>query len=61
MKLYTIVYQMTKQELSRFYDQYLEQQAELAEVLVTAKQRDDQFPEVVKLLDTIKNKQYNKD
>ena len=61
MKLYTIVYQMTKQELSKFYDQYLEQQAELAEVLVTSKQQDDRFPEVINLLDKIKNKQYNKD
>ena len=61
MKLYTIVCQMSKQDLDQFYDQYLEQQANLAEVLVTAKQQDDQFPEVVKLLDKIKNKQYNKD
>ena len=61
MKLYTIVCQMPKHELDQFCDQYLEQQANLAEVLVTAKQQDDQFPEVVKLLDKIKNKQYNKD
>ena len=61
MKLYTIVYSMSKQDLDQFYNQYSQQQADLAEVLVTAKQRDDQFPEVVKMLDTIKNKQYNVD
>jgi hypothetical protein len=52
---------MSKQDLDQFYNQYSQQQADLAEVLVTAKQRDDQFPEVVKMLDTIKNKQYNVD
>jgi len=61
VKLYTIVYSMSKQDLDQFYNQYSQQQADLAEVLVTAKQRDDQFPEVVKMLDTIKNKQYNVD
>lgn len=52
---------MSKQDLEQFYNDYLERQANLTEVLVTAKQRDDQFPEVVKILDTIKNKQYNVD
>jgi hypothetical protein len=61
MKPYTIVYHMPREQLTEFYDQYIELQAVMTEIFVGAKQRGDQFPEVVKMLDTIKNKQYNKD